>query len=533
MINAEMTLVSCSGALVGAIPGVLLAFVMRAVFVLAGAIPPDFPLRVGVLPILAALVLCTVSARLAGRLVARRVAKVSPVEALGDAAIEPKRLGRIRLAIGVLLIPLGLWVTLGGVASPGDSVADTAGGAVFLFVVALGCLGPVLLNGALAVFGRLLNRSSTAGGFLAQTGARAGWRRLSAATTPLAIGVALAAVQVFSAATSVAGARHQLDDGLRADQVLTTSSGAGVAPEIVDAVRGVPGVVAVTPVARTQVLLTFPSEDNTATIAYAAQGIAPDRLAETMDLAVTAGDIAGLRGETVALSRVAARTAHVRVGGTIELHLGDGTPIRPRVVAIYEYGLGFGDVTLPNDLVVAHTTAQVDAAVLIRSADGTTDALRHAVEAYPTVRVGGRAAFATAPGAAGAGDWALNLLFQTVLLGYIAIAVVNTLVMATAARVREFALLRLIGARRSQVRAMMNGEARIVVFAALLLGLVATIPPLIGTSLGLTGSPVPHISFTGLIAIAALTIALSWGAITMATRFAMRPAPIDAIGGQQ
>jgi putative ABC transport system permease protein len=538
MINAEMTLVSFTGALVGAIPGIILAFVMRAVFVLAGAMPPDFQMKVGILPILAALVLCMISARLSGWLVARRVAKVSPVEALGDAAIEPKRLGWVRLIIGVLLIPLGLLLTLGNVASPGDSAADTAASAVILFVVALGCLGPLLLNGALVLFGRLLNRRSSASGFLAQANARANWRRLSAATTPLAMGVTLAAVQVFGASTTLAGAQHQLDHGLRADHALTASSGAGISPEVVDAVRAVPGVAAVTPVARMQVLLTFPSEDSTATKVYAAQGVTADRLSDTMNLAVLQGGTAGLQGETVALSRVVADTVHAKVGGTVELHLGDGTTIRPRVVATYENGLGFGDVTLPNDLVVAHTTAQTDNAVLIRSAPGTNQkafvtALRGAVQRYPTVKVGDREAFLAAPGVGGAGDWVLNLLFQTVLLGYIAIAVVNTLVMATAARVREFAMLQLIGASRHQVRAMMNGEVRIVVFAALLLGGLATIPPLIGLSLGLTRSPTPSLSIIGVIAIVALTVALSWGAITMATRFAMRAAPIEAIGGRE
>ncbi|MET8230208.1 FtsX-like permease family protein [Micromonospora sp. NPDC005298] len=538
MINAEMTLVSVSGALVGAIPGVALAFVMRGVFVLAGAMPPDFQMQVGVLPILAALVLCVISARFAGWLVARRVANVSPVEALGDAAIEPKKLGRVRLTIGVLLIPLGLLLTLGNVASPGDSAADTAASAVLLFVVALGCLGPMLLNGTLVLFGRFVNRRSTAAGFLAQANARANWRRLGSATTPLAMGVALAAVQVFGASTTIAGARHQLEDGLRAGHVLTASSGAGISPQVVDAVRGVPGVAVATPVARMRVLLTFPSEDSTATRVFAAQGVAPERLADTMELGVVQGDTADLRGETVALSRVVAETVHARVGGTTELHLGDGTMVKPRVVAIYENGLGFGDVTLPNDLVVAHTTAQVDSAVLIRSEAGIDqkalgNALRDAVRPWPTVQVGGREAFLDAPGAVRSGEWMLNLLFQTVLLGYIAIAVVNTLVMSTAARVREFAMLRLVGASRSQLRAMMNGEARIVILGSLLFGALATIPPLVGFSLGLTRSPTPTISIAGVIAIVALTVALCRGAITIATRFAIRPEPMDVIGGRE
>ncbi|MFJ3663404.1 ABC transporter permease [Streptomyces sp. NPDC090119] len=538
MIGAEMTLVSLAGGLVGVIPGVVLAFVMRGVFIFAGAMPSDFQMRVGWLPFLASLVLCMVSARLGGWLVARRVARTSPVEALGDAAIEPKKLSRVRLAVGFLLLPLGLLLTLSDVAVSGDSVADTAAAAVLLFVVAVGCLGPLLLRGAIMVFGSRLNPRSKAHGFLAQANVRANVRRLSTATTPLAMGVTLAAVQVFGASTTSAAAQEQFESGLRADHVLTASSGAGMSPEVVDAVRGVPGVAAVTPVARMKVLLTFPSEDSTATKVFAAQGVAPERLSETMDLDVIEGDVAQLTDGTVALSRTVAETIHAHRGDKFVVRLGDGTMIKPRVVAIYERGFGFGDVTLSNDLVVAHTTSQVDSAVLIRSKDGTDSktlegALRNAMKPYPTVDVGGRGAFQNAPGAGGSGDWALNLLFQTLLLGYIAIAVVNTLVMATAARVREFAMLQLIGASRDQVRAMMNGEARMVVFSALLFGLLATIPPLVGISTSLTKSPVPSISPLGLIAIVALTVALSWGSIALATKYALRSAPVDAIGGRE
>lgn len=538
MIGAEMTLVSVAGALAGVLPGLLLAFAMRGVFILAGAMPPDFGMSVGWLPFLAALVLCVTSARIGGWLVARRVAKVSPVEALGEAAIESKRFGRVRLVIGVLLIPLGLLLTLGGVAAPGDSVADTAGAAALLFVVAVGCLGPLLLRGAIAMFGPRLNPRSTPGGFLAQTNARAHTQRLSSATTPLAMGVAFAAVQVFSASTALAGAQDQLSEGLRADHVLTSSSGAGISPEVVDAVREVSGVSTVTPVARTQALITFPSEDSTKTQVFTALGLAPERLSATMDLEVLDGDLGKLRGGTVALSRNTAETVRTDPGKKVELRLGDGTVIKPRVVATYERGLGFGDVVLPNGLAVAHTTAQVDAAVLVKAEDGTDQGklaglLRDAVKRYPTVDVGDQDAFEAPSGTGGSGDWALNLLFQTVLLGYIAIAVVNTLVMATASRVREFAMLRLIGAHPAQVRAMMNGEARIVVFSALLFGLLATIPPLVGTSLALTGSPVPSISPLGLAVLAGATVALGWWPIRIATRFAMRSAPVDAIGGRE
>ncbi|MEK8107211.1 hypothetical protein NKG94_22400 [Micromonospora sp. M12] len=48
------------------------------------------------------------------------------------------------------------------------------------------------------------------------------------------------------------------------------------------------------------------------------------------------------------MSRVVAETVRADVGETIELRLGDGTLVTPRVVAIYEYGLGFGMSPCPT-----------------------------------------------------------------------------------------------------------------------------------------------------------------------------------------
>jgi putative ABC transport system permease protein len=346
------------------------------------------------------------------------------------------------------------------------------------------------------------------------------------------MGITLAAGQLFSGTTASAAARDQAADGLRADYVVTSTS-AGVSPELAGLLRDVPGVSAVTPVVRTRTLAPVASGDSQQIRTYAAQGVIADRLAETMDLAVLAGDVARVRGNTVALSRIAAGTLGAALGDTVDLRLGDGTPIRPTVVALYERGLGLGDVTLPHDLVLEHTTERLDFAVLIAADAGSGDALRDAVRHLPTVRVDDRESFVAAQREAAAGESAVGLILNAVLLGYLAIAVVNTLVMATAARFREFALLRLVGATRRQVLAMMRSETRIVVVAAVLIGTLAAIPSLVGTSLGLTRTPLPSIPphiYLGIVAVAAL---LGWAAIMTSTRIAMRPQPVDAIGARE
>jgi putative ABC transport system permease protein len=254
-----------------------------------------------------------------------------------------------------------------------------------------------------------------------------------------------------------------------------------------------------------------------------------------LDLDLRSGSLDRLRGETVALSQLAAETLGVRVGSRIDLRLGDGARTRPTVVATYGRGLGFGDVTLPHDLLVAHTTLRSDQAVLVR-ADATANrtalasALRGLAANHPGLVVLDRDGLAAAGQAQRKAQSWPSLLALAVLLAYIAIAVVNTLVMVTAARGREFALLRLIGTGRVQVVRMMRIEALLVVGVATLTGTVAAMPPLVAISLGLTESPIPSVSAGVYAAIIGVAAALGLLAMGVPTRFALRAHPVDAIG---
>lgn len=537
MIGAEATLVGVSGAVLGAIAGIGLAFLFHETFAAVGALPEDFALRVGPLPVLAAVVLCLVGARIGGWIAARRAAKVSPIEALGEAAVEPRELGWIRLTIGLLLIPAALAAAIVlPIVLPGEAAVEGAASSALLLVIAVVLLGPRLLAGAVSVLGPRLNRSPAVSGFLAVANARARSRRLSSATTPLMMGVTMAAAQIFSAATLSSAVQEQAEEGIVAEYVVTPGS-AGLSPELADVLSGLAGVSAVTPVVRTQTIVTYGSDDSQQYKTFATQGVEAGGIKETMDLDVIQGDIAGLRGNAVALSRMAAGTIGAGVGDVIDLHLGDGTATRPRVVALYERGFGFGDITLPHDLVIRHTTDHLDSWMLVEAAQGTTPAavgetLRSAMARYPTVRVAHSRSFLAAQSGEGAEDSAVSLVLNAVLLGYLAVAVVNTLVMATVARVREFAMLQLIGAKRHQVRAMMRREAKIIVVAAVLIGTLASIPSLIGISVAATRSPVPSISPLAYAGIVTAAVLVAWPAIMISARVAMRPEPVEAIGAR-
>ncbi|ACZ87286.1 ABC transporter permease [Streptosporangium roseum] len=523
MIGGEAVLVGTIGAVLGAIPGILLAMLLHTVFAAAGALPPGFSLVITPLPVLFAVLICVLAARIGGWLAARRAAKVSAVEALGEVAVEPKKLGWFRLWLGVLLVAVGLAAAIVlPIALPGESAIEGAASSALVLVIAVGLLGPRLFGGVATLLGRGPGGVTR---FLAIANSRARARRLSAATTPLIMAVTMASAQLFSGTTLAATAHDQASDGVIADHVVTSDS-AGISPDLAEALRSIPGVRTVGPVARTSTILTWPDGDSIQYRVSTAQGVDPAAVPDTMNLDVLRGDLSGLTGSTVALSRLVAGTVGVDVDGRVDVHLGDGTAVKAKVVAIYENGLGFGDVTLPHDMVLAHTTDHLDQWLLVNS-DPEAD-LSAALKTYPTMSVRDAGAVTAAP-TDDAGHSRISLVLNAILLGYLAIAVVNTLVMATISRRREFALLRLVGTRTSQVRSMMRQEAGLIVLCAVVVGTIAALPSLIGMSYAIRHSvfpSIPPLAYLGIVLAAAV---IAWPAVMLPARIALRPPAVEAI----
>ncbi len=127
----------------------------------------------------------------------------------------------------------------------------------------------------------------------------------------------------------------------------------------------------------------------------------------------------------------------------------------------------------------------------------------------------------------------VSIVALAVLLGYLAVAVVNTLVLATAERGREFALLRLVGASSRQVRGMMRAESVIVVTVAAVVGSLIALPPLAGVAAAVSGRPIPSVDPRVYALILGVTVLLGLVAIAIPTRTAMRQDPVTAIGTRE
>jgi putative ABC transport system permease protein len=116
-----------------------------------------------------------------------------------------------------------------------------------------------------------------------------------------------------------------------------------------------------------------------------------------------------------------------------------------------------------------------------------------------------------------------------VMLGLIVLfcarALVNALTMAIAERAREFAQLRLIGASKGQVRAMIRAETVIMVAFGLTTGALIAAPGLALLNHSLTGSLLPSVPLWS-TALLAFYAAVGLAATVLPTRWSLRSNPV-------
>jgi len=526
MIAWEAGIVALIGSAAGIWPGILLGRTLARALVRHGVAPPNFALHTDWLPAVAVIGCAVTTALLAVLAAGRRAARVPPTLALTDAAIEPRLLGPGRIIGGLLAlagaVPL---FTVATTTSTPETAAATAELSAIFLVVAVGFLGPI----AVYVTARLLAPPLAAlfpvGGFLASANLGAATRRFSSASTPLVLTVALSCTLLFSFSTIEHAIGQQRHAGLTG-QLAITSAGPGLPAAALADVRHIPGV-------RSAVALT-------ATTLGPSLGVADDTIPAQiltggqgggLNAGVTTGSLSALHGDTIALSRRRAAAAHAGIGNRVALLLGDGTPARATVVAIYSRDLAFGDALLAPELAASHQTIPLLGTIFVRTAHPAAVAQRLQALAprYPGLRVSDRASLATATDADQEMNRWFGPQFVAEIFAFTSIAVVNTLVMIALRRRRELALLRLVGATPRQVRSMARWEAALILAIGLGIGLAIAATALLPLSHALNYG-LPYIPAGPFVVIIGSTALLAILALSLPTRHALQTRPVEAIG---
>lgn len=177
---------------------------------------------------------------------------------------------------------------------------------------------------------------------------------------------------------------------------------------------------------------------------------------------------------------------------------------------------------MDNETLRSHTTTGLNDYLLV-TAEPDTDpaALTAAVDGLGLTVLDREELGAAGAAERNAESW-VSILAMLVLLGYLGVSVVNTLVMATARRRPELLLLRNLGASDAQLRRMTRHESVLIAAAAVVLGTVLALPPLMGIAVSVSGQPLPTIQPVAYLLLAGTTALLGLGSIAVATRAALR-----------
>jgi putative ABC transport system permease protein len=230
-----------------------------------------------------------------------------------------------------------------------------------------------------------------------------------------------------------------------------------------------------------------------------------------LDLGVTSGSLSALRPGQIAVSALEAASGvmGVHVGSRVTVYLPDGTPYRATVSAVYARSLASGDVLIPASAVTGHTgAAPVFAQILVSG--GTPGALAELAARHPGWHVASRAA----PNAAAAQAAAQDGFANNLILGLVAaVALVNTLAVATVERRRALRLLGRVGASRGQVAAAFGWHALFVTVTGVVAGVAAGAVTLVAVTRAATGTWVPFIPLAPAAGLVLAVAALVAGAV--------------------
>jgi putative ABC transport system permease protein len=395
---------------------------------------------------------------------------------------------RVRWAFGLAFAVAGALAGL--LTASTDDLTDLATYAL-LGAMALVCAGTLLAPAVVPPLVRVLLWPARGPlGMLARESALAGARRTASTAAPVLLTIAFAVFIAGNVQTSAGAYADRRAGAIRAGSVLVPD--------------GTPGLV---DTAGTNAPL--PTDVYLGATMVAAMGLEPDSVgAEIPALAEAARDLKraardpssatpDLTGSaTVVITRSRAaqlQAAQPQAGqpgrgtsDTITVTFADGTETPLRIAGVVPDGVAPAELLLNRATVRAHDPSALAPAVLLP--EGTT------VPASVGARVVDVATYARQ---AGADEdrlvWIFTLLLVGVSVGYGAMAVANTLVMATNYRARDFRQLRLAGATPRQVLLTVAAESAVVVAIGAVLGSAVALFALWGTTQGLraqTGIPV-------------------------------------------
>ncbi|MEN3273821.1 MAG: putative transport system permease protein [Actinomycetota bacterium] len=396
-----------------------------------------------------------------------RAARVPPIAAMRDVAIDRSAASRRRTIVGIVLLVLGILVLTIGVT--GGGVGPTGLGVLAVFI-AITALGPVIAAPIARPIGSPRPRWKGMSGTRARVNALRYPKRTSATAAALMIGVALVGFITVFASSAKASIYDAVDARFRADLIVNSGNfgGGGLPTRIVDEARALPKIAAVSGVRGTPANIDGANGFITA--------VDPTTIDAVYDLQVKQGSLADLGDNTIAVQRRWADNNDKKLGDTIDLQLVQGGVQHLAVKMVYDDQVFVGKYFIPMAVYDKGVVDKRDSLVFLKVKDGVKPAeariaLEKLTKPYPTAKVQDLSDFKNAQSSQF--NVLLAMIYVLLLLAIIIalLGIANTLALSVFERTRELGLLRAVGMTRRQTRSSIRWESVIIALLGTVLGL--------------------------------------------------------------
>jgi putative ABC transport system permease protein len=520
----EGLLLGVGGAALGLLGGLVLAPALNALFKAFGADLPHSGTVVETRTIVVSLLVGTVVTVLAGLPPALRATRVPPLAAMREGVEIPRvvlsrRAILLRAAIGIALLVVLRLLLGGGVALTALAIILAVR---LLFVVRRLRRGdrprryrvvPALAR----VIGVLVSWRGITGQLARENSIRQPGRTMITAAA-LTVGLALVAFVAVLADGTKATIDQAVSRSFAGNLIIENSQAGnneqGIPALVAPAVRRVPGVASVTPIAFTVGRLRGSSSNATIT---AIDPATFEKVYRVEWKHGSNGTLLGLGADGVVVTKGYAESKHLKVGETISVL----TPTEKHVSLIVR-GIASDNARLLGDLTVTLSLARAsfgqrdDALNFVSYAPGAHNSQvqpavnRLLAASFPQAR--SRTAAQFKQDQAGQINTLLALIYVLLALSVIVslFGIVNTLILSIYERTRELGMMRAIGTSRRQVRQMIRYESVITALIGGVFGLViGVVGALLVTSLTLSGSGYVQSIPVGTLAILLVVAAIA------------------------
>ncbi len=444
---------------------------------------------------------------------ARRAVRIAPVAAVSERQTEAEIPLRRRFVRGGIITLIGVVLLAVGLTKP--AIQFVGLGAVLIFVgVAL--LAPAVARPMASVIGRPLARLLGTSGRLGRENSMRSPRRTAQTASALMVGLALvSAIAVFGASLSKS-ATSSVDNAISADLIVSIPNNqqGGFSQAVAPAAAAAPGVTAESTVYQDQFEIQGVINSLTA--------VSTAHVNDTVILNMTEGTSAALAAGELLIDTTTADSKHLAVGDVVPVKFAKTGRSTMRIGGVFKANALIGKYLVGDGFFRTHFDSnELPVAVLLKT-DGSPAAeqnVKNALTAYPNLKIQTRAQFEASQTAQI--NQLLGIIY--VLLGLAVIialiGIVNTLMLSVFERTHEIGLLRAVGMKRRQIRAMIRSESVILSVFGAIIGII------VGTGLGIalasslksqgfTDIVVPYTNLVIFLILAALLglLAASWPA---------------------